>query len=104
MRQYMGSAIFRSIMAWFSDGEARESERRLRAGNEAELVADIAALTAGQMGWISFEDHARLFSPTGEEPGEWDQEGLRRFGEFAAAHRCDAVRRPAERRVYLIKK
>jgi hypothetical protein len=79
---------------------------RLNARSEAQLSQALKALAPGERGWISFDDAARLFSPTGEPPSEWDQYGLRALGEFAARaeHGSTPERNQHERRVYLTRK
>jgi hypothetical protein len=62
----------------------------------------LKALEPGQKGWISFDDSARLFSPKGEHPSEWDSEGRKAIGEFAAQieHRSTPERNAAQQRIY----
>jgi hypothetical protein len=61
---------------------------RLNASNETVLAESLKRLTPGQRGWISTKEARRLFSSMDENDSqaltEWDHEGLRRLGEFAA--------------------
>src|SRR5262245_44726145 len=59
---------------------AKTGPKRLDATSETALSNALRALEPGQKGWISFDDCARLFSPTGEHPSEWDEAGLRALG------------------------
>jgi hypothetical protein len=81
----------------------RASEaKRLQASSVIALSNSLKVLKPGQKGWISFDDAARLFSPTGEHPSERDGDGLRALGEFAAQleHRSAPERDAAQQRVY----
>ena len=75
---------------------------RLNAASVVALSTTLRALEPGQRGWISFDDAARLFSPTGEHPSEWDEAGFRALGEFAAQteHRSTPERNASQQRVY----
>ena len=75
---------------------------RLNAASVVALSTALRALEPGQRGWISFDDAARLFFPTGEHPSEWDEAGLRALGEFAAQteHRSTPERNASQQRVY----
>jgi hypothetical protein len=66
------------------------------------LSNSLKALKPGQKGWISFDDAARLFSPTREHPSEWDGDRLKSLSEFAAQleHRSVPERDAAQQRVY----
>ena len=75
---------------------------RLNATSEMALSDALKALEPGHKGWISFDDAARLFSPTGEHPSECDSEGFKVLGEFAAQieHRSTPDRNAGQQRVY----
>ena len=75
---------------------------RLNAASVVALSTALRALEPGRRGWISFDDAARLFFPTGEHPSEWDEAGLRALGEFAAQteHRSTPERNASQQRVY----
>jgi hypothetical protein len=78
---------------------------RLSATSEIALSKALKALEPGQKGWISFDDAARLFSPKGEHPSEWDSEDRKAIGEFAAQieHRSTPERNAAQQRIYFIR-
>ena len=73
---------------------------RLNAASKLALSKALRALEPGQKGWISFDDAARLFSPS--NPNEWDEARIRRLADFAAdiAHRSSPERNEGEERVY----
>jgi hypothetical protein len=76
--------------------------KRLNATSETTLSNALKALAPGQRGWISFNDAARLFSPTGEHPSEWNPAGAAALVEFAARieHRSAPERNEGQQRVY----
>src|SRR5262249_60372723 len=82
--------------------ETKTGPKSLDATSETVLSNALRALEPGQKGWISFDDYARLFSPTGEHPSEWDEAGLRALGEFAAQlqHRSTPERDTVQQRVF----
>ena len=57
---------------------------KLNAASKVALSKALRALEQGQNGWISFDDAARLFSPSAEPPSEWGQDSIRGLSEFAA--------------------
>ena len=75
---------------------------RLNVASVVALSTALRALEPGRRGWISFDEAARLFFPTGEHPSEWDEAGLRALGEFAAQteHRSTPERNASQQRVY----
>ena len=75
---------------------------RLNAASKVVLSKALRALEPGQKGWISFDDAARLFSPSAEPPNEWDLASIRGLGEFAAEieHRSTPERNESDERVY----
>ena len=75
---------------------------RLNAASVVALSTALRALEPGRRGWISFDDAARLFFPTGEHSSEWDEANLRALGEFAAQteHRSTPERNASQQRVY----
>ena len=80
---------------------AKTGPKSLDATSETALSNALRALEPGQKGWISFDDYARLFSPTGEHPSERDEAGLRALGEFAAQlqHRSTPERDTVQQRI-----
>ena len=75
---------------------------RLNAASKMALSKALRALEPGQKGWISFDDAARLFSPSAESPSEWDQASTRGLSEFAAEleHRSTPERNEGDERIY----
>jgi hypothetical protein len=75
---------------------------RLSGTSESALGSALQALPAGERGWITFAEAARLFSS--EQPqyafGEMDDAGKLRLGQFSAQHRCSPQFMPVEGRVY----
>ena len=75
---------------------------RLSATSESALGSSLQSLPAGERGWITFAEAARLFSS--EQPqyafGEMDDAGKLRLGQFSAQHRCLLQFMPTEGRVY----
>jgi hypothetical protein len=75
---------------------------RLAGASESALGASLQSLPAGERGWITLAEAARLFSR--EQPeyafGEMDDVGKLRLGEFSTQHRCSPQFMPTEGRVY----
>jgi hypothetical protein len=75
---------------------------RLSGTSESALGSSLRSLPAGERGWITFAEAARLFSS--EQPqyafGEMDDAGKLRLGQFSAEHRCSPQFMPTEGRVY----
>jgi len=75
---------------------------KLNAASTMALSKALRALEPGQKGWISFDDAARLFSPSAQKPDEWDETRIRELAEFAAEieHRSSPERNEVAERVY----
>jgi hypothetical protein len=73
---------------------------RLNAASKSVLSKALRALEPGHKGWISFDDAARLFSPS--SPSKWDEACIRGLADFAAdiEHRSSPERRARDERVY----
>jgi hypothetical protein len=75
---------------------------RLSGTSESALGSSLQGLPAGEHGWITFAEAARLFSS--EQPqyafGEMDDAGKLRLEQFSAQHRCSPQFMPVEGRVY----
>jgi len=75
---------------------------RLSGASESALGSSLRSLPAGERGWITFAEAARLFSR--EQPqyafGEMDDAGKDRLAQFSTQHRCSPQFMPAEGRVY----
>ena len=75
---------------------------RLSGTSESALGSSLQSLPAGERGWITLAEAARLFS--GEQPqyafGEMDDAGKLRLGQFSTQHRCSPQFMPTEGRVY----
>ena len=75
---------------------------RLPGTNENALASSLQHLPAGERGWITLAEAARLFSAA--EPqyafGEMDDAGKLRLEQFSAEHRCSPQFMPVEGRVY----
>ena len=57
---------------------------RLNAASKMALSKALRGLEPGQKGWISFDDAARLFSPSTKNPKEWDEARIKALTDFAA--------------------
>jgi len=70
--------------------------------SESALASSLQRLPAGERGWITLAEAARLFSAA--EPayafGEMDDAGKLRLEQFSAEHRCSPQFMPVEGRVY----
>jgi hypothetical protein len=75
---------------------------RLNAASKMRLSKALRALEPGQRGWISFDDAARLFSPSIKDKREWDEARIAALIDFAAEieHRSSAERNGGDERVY----
>ena len=75
---------------------------RLSGASESALASSLQSLPAGERGWITFAEAARLFSS--DDPqyafGEMDDAGKLRLGQFSTQHRCSPHFMPTEGRVY----
>lgn len=88
-------------MTWWKDllrigrGGPQADPIGLNAATEATLGNALRQLTPGGRGWIGRRDARLLFSVDDDDLtalSEFDAAGARRLGEFAASHRCVAVR------------
>jgi hypothetical protein len=75
---------------------------RLSGASESALGSSLQSLPAGERGWITLAEAARLFSS--EQPqyafGEMDDAGKDRLARFSTQHRCSLQFMPVEGRVY----
>lgn len=75
---------------------------RLSGASDGALASSLRSLPAGERGWITLAEAARLFS--GEQAqyafGEMDDAGKLRLAQFSAEHRCSPQFMPTEGRVY----
>jgi hypothetical protein len=75
---------------------------RLSGTSESALASSLQRLLAGERGWITLAEAARLFSAA--EPayafGEMDDDGKLRLEQFSAGNRCSPQFMPVEGRVY----
>ena len=75
---------------------------RLSGASESALGSSLQGLPAGERGWITLAEAARLFSS--EKPdyafGEMDEAGKDRLAQFSTRHRCSPQFMPVEGRVY----
>jgi hypothetical protein len=73
--------------------------------SENLLGSSLRNLQAGERGWITLAEAARLFSR--EKPqyafGEFDEDGKTRLAHFAAQYRSMPDFRPTEGRVYFVR-
>jgi len=76
--------------------------RKLSASSEDALAASVRSLPAGERGWITLAEAARLFSTADQQYafGEMDESGKARLADFAARCRCLPEFMPTEGRVY----
>jgi len=75
---------------------------KLNAASKMALSKALRALEPGQKGWISFDDAARLFSPSIKDPREGDEARMTALIDFAAEieHRSNPERNEGDERVY----
>src|SRR5712675_1054753 len=76
--------------------------RKLSALTEGALGSSLQSLPAGDRGWITLAEAARLFSTEEAEYafGEMDEAGKLRLAQFAAERRSLLQYMPTEGRVY----
>jgi hypothetical protein len=87
----------------FSPADATPADvPRLSGASESALASSLRSLPAGERGWITFAEAARLFSSERPEYafGEMDDAGKLRLGQFSTQHRCSPQFMPTEGRVY----
>ena len=87
----------------FGSGNATPSDAtRLSVTSENSLGSSLQSLPAGERGWITLAEAARLFST--EEPqyafGDFDEAGKSRLAQFANHYRCTPNFMPTEGRLY----
>ena len=75
---------------------------KLPGTSERALASSLQGLPAGEHGWITLAEAARLFSAAELEYafGEMDDAGKLRLEQFSAEHRCSPQFMPTEGRVY----
>ena len=75
---------------------------RLSGASESALASSLQSLPAGERGWITLAEAARLFSSERPEYafGEMDDAGKLRLEQFSTQHRCSPQFMPTEGRVY----
>ena len=56
---------------------------RLNAASKMALSKALRGLEPGQKGWISFDDAARLFSPSTKNPKDWNEARIKALTDFA---------------------
>jgi hypothetical protein len=87
----------------FSPANAAPADApRLSGTSESALGSSLQSLPAGERGWITLAEAARLFSSEQSQYafGEMDDTGKLRLGQFSAQHRCSPQFMPVEGRVY----
>jgi hypothetical protein len=75
---------------------------RLSGASESALGSSLQRLPAGERGWITLAEAARLFSSEQSQYafGEMDDAGKERLAQFSTQHRCSPQFMPVEGRVY----
>jgi len=88
----------------FGADAAPPDATKLDGTSEAALARALSALPAGERGWITFAEAARLFSAERAEYsfGELDQDGKQKIEGFAAEHHAAISFMPVEGRVYFV--
>jgi hypothetical protein len=88
-----------------ADATAPPDATKLDGTTEAALARSLSALPAGERGWITLGEAARLFSAERAEYaiGELDQSGREKIEAFAAQHRAAIAFMPVEARVYFVR-
>jgi hypothetical protein len=90
----------------FGSGNATPPDApRLSGMSENLLGSSLRSLPAGERGWITLAEAARLFST--EKPqyafGDFDEAGKTRLAQFANQYRCTPNFMPTEGRLYFNK-
>lgn len=90
----------------FGSGNATPPDAtRLSVTSENSLGSSLQSLPAGERGWITLAEAARLFST--EEPqyafGDFDEAGKSRLAQFANQYRCTPNFMPTEGRLYFMR-
>jgi hypothetical protein len=73
------------------------------AHDRGTLASALGALGPGGTISITFDDYARMFSPKGEHPHQFDEEGAREMGAFAAKHHCAHKHEPEKKLIHFMK-
>jgi hypothetical protein len=89
----------------FGADAAPPDATKIDGTTEATLARTLSALAAGERGWITFAEAARLFSAERAEYafGELDQVGREKIEAFAAQHQSVINFMPVEGRVYFVR-
>ena len=77
-------------------------EPRLSGASESALACSLQKLPAGERGWITLAEAARLFSGERQDYafGELDEAGKDRLAQFASRHRSTPDFRPVEQEYF----
>jgi hypothetical protein len=97
--------------SWFAKKDLRLRERNTprrdqAIGNECELArVSLQSLPAGERGWITLAEAARLFSTEEAQYafGDYDEAGKSRLAQFASQYRCAPNFMPTEGRLYFVR-
>lgn len=96
----MFSHLWNAVRGLFVIGrDAEPSPRRLAAETENQLISSLRSLRAGESGWISYDDFARLYSSDGQTPpSEFEEDGKRALAQAAVGY--SIANAPEQRRIY----
>ena len=87
----------------FGSGNATPPDAtRLSGTSENSLGSSLQSLPAGERGWITLAEAARLFSNKESQYafGDYDDVGKSRLAQFASQYRCAPIFMPTEGRLY----
>jgi hypothetical protein len=91
----------------FGSGNATPPDAtRLSGTSENSLGSSLQSLPAGERGWITLAEAARLFSNEESQYafGDYDEVGKSRLAQFASQYRCAPIFMPTEGRLYFVRK
>jgi hypothetical protein len=84
--------------------QKNEDEARHAGSGENDLEDALDSLPAGQRVFITYDDYAEHYSPSGEHWNEFDHEGMKIMREYAHWYECEFDNRPDEQRMYFRKR
>ncbi len=96
--------VFGSHRRLILSDQKNEDEARHAGSGENDLEDALDSLPAGQRVFITYDDYAEHYSPSGEHWNEFDHEGMKIMREYAHWYECEFDNRPDEQRMYFRKR